>query len=219
MGPAGFRAGGSIKAYAEMVKDMDAGIGKVLRALKAKGLDRSTLVIFTSDNGGERFSFNWPFAGQKMDVQEGGIRVPAIVRWPGVTKPGQLSAQPVITMDWTATMIAAAGAQPDPKYSLDGEDLRSVLSGERAPFDRTFFWRTHRQGGMRSGHWKYIREGNKESLFDLAFDQREQAEFNDSEPETLKSLRRLYKMERGRFAICKALSSSVESSALANDDG
>jgi arylsulfatase A-like enzyme len=189
MGKMGFRAGGSIKAYAEMVKSMDAGIGKVLRALKAKGLDGSTLVIFTSDNGGERFSYNWPFTGQKLDVQEGGVRVPAIVRWPGVTRPGQLSGQPVITMDWTATMIAAAGAKIDPNYALDREDLKSVLSGERVPFDRTFFWRTRRQGGMRSGHWKYIREGDKEFLFDLAFDEREQADFAASGAKKLAELK------------------------------
>ena len=165
--PAGFRAGGSLKVFAEMMKSLDTGVGRVLAALKASGLERNTLVIFTSDNGGERFSFNWPFSGQKMDLREGGVRVPSIVRWPGVTTAGKVSDQPAITMDWTATMIAAAGAKPDAKYPLDGEDLLRVLNSKRPLFDRTFFWRTKRQGATRSGKWKYIREGKNELLFDL----------------------------------------------------
>jgi arylsulfatase A-like enzyme len=182
-GPPGFRAGGSLKIYAEMVKTMDAGIGRVLAALKTAGLEKNTLVIFTSDNGGERFSYNWPFRGQKMELFEGGLRVPAIVRWPGVTPAGRVSDQQVITMDWTATMIAAAGNKPDPKYPLDGEDLAGVLSGRTAQYDRNFFWRTYRQGAMRSGKWKYVREDKKEFLFDLSVDEHEQAEFSAREPD------------------------------------
>lgn len=187
--PAGFRSGGSLKIYGEMMKSLDDGVGKVLAALKSSGLERNTLVIFTSDNGGERFSFNWPFRGQKMDLYEGGVRVPAIVRWPGVVRPGAVTDQPAISMDWTATMIAAAGAGPDWKYPLDGEDLTTFLKGNRPAFDRTFFWRTKRQGGVRSGKWKYIREGKSEFLYDLSVDEHEQAEFGASEPETLSRLR------------------------------
>src|SRR6185503_12786572 len=69
--------GGSLDSYAEMMKSMDAGIGRVLKALASAGLQRNTLVIFTSDNGGERYSYNWPFSFQKMNLWEGGIRVPA----------------------------------------------------------------------------------------------------------------------------------------------
>lgn len=189
-GSAGFRAGGSIKVYAEMVKSMDYGIGQVLGALKAAGLENDTLVIFTSDNGGERFSYNWPFRGQKMDVYEGGVRVPAIVRWPGVQSKPRVTDQPVITMDWTATMISAAGAKPDPRYPLDGEDVRSVLSGKRAAFDRSFFWRTIRQGATRNGKWKYVRDGKNEFLYDLSVDEREQADYAGSEVSTLERLRK-----------------------------
>jgi arylsulfatase A-like enzyme len=188
-GPAGFRAGGSIKIYAEMMKSMDSGIGRVLDALKTSGLDRNTLVIFTSDNGGERFSYNWPFRGQKMDLYEGGVRVPAIVRWPGVSTAGIVSDQPIITMDWTATMIAAAGAKPDAAYPLDGDDLTTLIGGVRKHYDRKFFWRTYRQGASRSGKWKYLREEKKEYLFDLSIDEREQANFADSEASTLARLR------------------------------
>ena len=188
-GPGGFRAGGSLQVYAEMMKSLDAGIGRVLDTLRTAKLEKNTLVIFTSDNGGERFSFNWPFTGQKMDLHEGGVRVPAIVRWPGVTSAGKVSDQPAITMDWSATMIAAAGTRPDPNYALDGEDMKTVLSGKGAPFDRTFYWRTARQGAMRSGKWKYIRDGKNESLHDLSVDQREQAEFSSLQPEQLKQMR------------------------------
>lgn len=188
-GPAGFRAGGSIKIYAEMMKNLDAGIGRVMDALKASGLERNTLVIFTSDNGGERFSYNWPFRGQKMELYEGGIRVPAIVRWPGVTTAGRVTDQPIITMDWTATMIAAAGGKPQADYPLDGRDLADVLRFTQPISDRTFFWRIRRQGAMRSGKWKYLREGKNEFLFDLSVDEREQAEFKAAQPGILERLR------------------------------
>ena len=188
-GYAGFTSGGSLKIYAEMMKSLDTSVGVVLDALKEARLDRNTLVIFTSDNGGERFSFNWPFRGEKFDVYEGGIRVPAIVRWPGVTRPATKSDQPVITMDWTATMIAAAGGKPHPKYPLDGEDITDVLRLRRGGFDRTFFWRTYKQGAMRSGKWKYIRDGKDEFLYDLSADEREQADFKDADPSTLGRLR------------------------------
>ena len=188
----GFTSGGSLKIYAEMMRSLDAGVGKVLAALRSTGLDRNTIVIFTSDNGGERFSFNWPFRGEKFDVYEGGVRVPAIVRWPGVTRPGTKSDQPVITMDWTATMIAASGGNPDPNYALDGIDVADVLRSKRPIFDRTFFWRTYKQGGMRSGKWKYVREGKSEFLFDLSVDEREQADFATSEPARLSEMKRQF---------------------------
>ncbi len=193
VGPVGFSAGGSLKIYAEMMKNLDASVGKVMTELKAAGLEKNTLVIMTSDNGGERFSFNWPFTGQKSDLREGGIRVPAIVRWPGMTAAGTTSDQPVITMDWTATMIAAAGKRPDPKYALDGEDITQVFSTRRPVFERTFFWRTRRQVAVRRGNWKYLREGTNEFLFDLSVDQREQADFKEKEPSILGDLRSEFK--------------------------
>lgn len=189
LGPVVFRSGGSLKVYAEMMKSLDDGIGKVLAALKSTGLERNTIVIFTSDNGGERFSYNWPFSGQKLDVREGGVRVPGIIRWPGVTAPGSVSNQPIITMDWTATMIAAAGAKPHNDYPLDGEDLKTVLNGKRALYDRIFFWRTRTKGAVRSGKWKYVREEKNEFLFDLSIDEREQANYKDNEPGIFERLR------------------------------
>ncbi len=75
-------------------------------------------MIFTSDNGGERYSFNWPFSFQKFYLWEGGIRVPAIVRWPGVIPAGRVTDQAVITMDWTATILAVTGTSPDRRSRL-----------------------------------------------------------------------------------------------------
>jgi len=189
-GGADYVSGGSLKVYGEMMRNLDTGIGKVLAALREAGLENNTLVIFTSDNGGERFSYNWPFRGQKQTVFEGGIRVPAIVRWPGVTRPGVVSNHPVITMDWTATMIAAAGARPHPNYPLDGEDQLAILSGRESVADRTFFWRIRSQGAMRSGKWKYGRSGTTELLFDLSVDEHEQADFGQAQPQVLERLRR-----------------------------
>lgn len=186
-------SGGSLKVYGEMVRSLDAGIQRVLSALRETGLEKNTIVIFTSDNGGERFSYNWPFRGQKLTVFEGGVRVPAIVRWPSVTRPGSKTDHPVITMDWTATMIAAAGGKPDPKYPLDGEDQFAVLRGQTSNNDRTFFWRIRSQGGMRSGRWKYVRTGTTEALYDLSFDEHEQAGFSDKEPKTLTDLSNKFK--------------------------
>ena len=152
-------------------------------------LDRNTLVIFTSDNGGERSSFNWPFSFQKMHLWEGGLRVPAIVRWPGVVPAGRSTDQPAITMDWTATILAAGGATADPSYPLDGEDLMPVCSGARAPYDRTFFWRTVLRDAARVGAWKYLKESGNEHLFDVVRDPGEKNDLRAAHPEVFDRLK------------------------------
>ena len=162
--------GGSLDAYAKMMRSLDAGIGRVLAALKSARLESDTLVIFTSDNGGERYSYQWPFSFQKLYLNEGGIRVPAIVRWPGVVAPNGVTDQAAITMDWTATILAAAGAAPDPNYPLDGESLLATLRGERDPYERALFWRTRTREGARIGNWKYVKDGDAEHLYDLGVD-------------------------------------------------
>jgi arylsulfatase A-like enzyme len=169
-GPGPMYSGGSLGRYAEMMRSMDAGIGRVLAALRRARLERDTLVIFTSDNGGERYSFNWPFSFQKLYLFEGGIRVPAIVRWPGVVAAGSNTEQAAVTMDWTATILAAAGAQVDAAQPLDGESLLPVLRGERSVYDRALFWRTRTRAAARIGRWKYVQEGNVEHLYDLGVD-------------------------------------------------
>jgi arylsulfatase A-like enzyme len=180
--------GGSLKLYAEMMHSLDDGVGRVLQALKNARLDNDTLVIFTSDNGGERFSYEWPFSGKKGDLLEGGIRVPAIVRWAGVTPANQVSRQMAITMDWTATILAATGTTPAAGHPLDGIDLLPVITGQRPPQERTFFWRISDQDAVRQGKWKYLRNGEKRYLFDLTADEREQANFGTKQPAVLERL-------------------------------
>lgn len=192
-GYAGVTAGGSLKVYAEMMRSLDEGVGRVLRALDASGQARRTLVVFTSDNGGERFSFNWPFRGAKFELLEGGLRVPAFARWPGRLPANRTSPQVSITMDWTATILAAAGAAADPAYPLDGQDLLPVLAGARRPFERALFWRHAGNAAARSGGWKYLRLGEKsEFLYDLSADEREQADLREARPEVFERLRAEY---------------------------
>jgi arylsulfatase A-like enzyme len=168
-----FRGGGSLKVYAEMMRSLDEGVGRVLRALRDAGKARDTLVIFTSDNGGERFSYNWPFTGEKFDLHEGGIRVPALVRLPGAAGVGRVTDQAAITMDWTATILAATDTPPDPRYKLDGVDLLPHLRGARPRFERTLFWRNAAQSAVRHGDLKYLNDGSVEYLFDVVRDERE----------------------------------------------
>ena len=186
--PQKMAVGGSLQLYAEMMRSLDEGVGRVMKALKASGIDGNTLVIFTSDNGGERFSYQWPFSGDKGELLEGGIRVPAIVRWPGVVPANRISKQMSITMDWTATILAAGQTQPAREYPLDGIDLLPIIKRTRPEFDRTFFWRIYEQQAVRKGNWKYFNDGERRKLFDLSADQREQADFSSRNPEMLKSL-------------------------------
>jgi arylsulfatase A-like enzyme len=180
-------AGGSLKVYAEMMKSLDDGVGRVMQSLRAAGIDRKTLVIFTSDNGGERFSYLWPFSGRKGDLLEGGIRVPAIIRWPGVVPDNRVTPQMAITMDWTATMLASAKVETS-AGAFDGIDLLPLLKGASQVTDRTFFWRIYARDAVREGKWKYVRDGEVRKLFDLSVDQREQADLSRKHPEVLQRL-------------------------------
>ena len=182
--------GGSLETYQEMVEDLDRSIGKVLAALKKSGQLDNTLVFFASDNGGERFSYFWPFSGGKGDVQEGGIRVATILSWPGRLKKRQVSDTPAVTMDWTATFLELAGAEPDPDYPLDGVSLADHLfHGKRAP-ERDLFWRMRGQRALRRGDLKYLRlSDGADHLFDLGVDVREQANLAAKRPSDLAALR------------------------------
>jgi arylsulfatase A-like enzyme len=186
--------GGSVQTYATMVRQMDEGIGRVLEAIRATGADENTLVVFTSDNGGERFSDTWPLLGKKMDLLEGGIRVPYIVRWPARVKPGGSTAQLAITMDWMPTFLAAAGAGADPRYPLDGMDLLPILSDPATTVERELFWRMkfRDQKAMRSGDWKYLSIEGYEYLFNLSQDERERANVAKRQPQKLLELKKKY---------------------------
>jgi len=171
-----YRAGGSTAKYAGMVQNLDTNIGRVLKALKEEDLDKSTVIIFTSDNGGEKFSDMGPLQGRKGSLYEGGIRVPAAVRWPGVIVSNSISDQAVITMDWTATMLGLAKAEVPNDIKYDGIDLTSHLNGEKPPIPREFFWRFGKQGAenfqnaYRSNVWKYLKTKDVEFLFDVKND-------------------------------------------------
>jgi len=172
--------GGTQKTYGRMVQSLDVNIGRVLQALDVHGLAANTVVIFTSDNGGERFSKTWPFTGMKQELLEGGLRIPAIVRWPGHIAAGSVSDQAMITMDWMPTLLAIGGTPPDPAYPPDGEDLAPVLMGT-APHPRKFYWRykSGSQRAIREADWKYLRIAGNEFLFDVQRDPRERANLRD----------------------------------------
>ena len=186
--------GGSVAAYRQMIHHMDEGIGRILSTLKKLKIEKDTLVVFTSDNGGERYSDTWPLVGKKMDLLEGGIRVPYIVRWPAVVKKGGTTAQHAITMDWVATILEAAGVGPHPDYPLDGKSLLSVLRSPSRTFKRDLFWKMlyRNQKAARSGDWKYLSVEGDEFLFNLAKDERERANYARREPKRFAALKEKY---------------------------
>jgi arylsulfatase A-like enzyme len=186
--------GGSLATYLEMVRIMDEGIGRILAELKKLKLEKNTVVVFTSDNGGERYADTWPLVGKKMDLLEGGIRVPYIVRWPALVKPGGVTAQQAVTMDWVATLLDAAGVQPHPDYPLDGRSLLKVLKNPKKTFARELYWKMlfREQKALRAGDWKYFSVEGNEFLFNLAKDERERANYALREPKVLASLKEKY---------------------------
>jgi arylsulfatase A-like enzyme len=186
--------GGSTRIYGEMMQILDSGIGRVIAAVQNTADERQSFVIFTSDNGGERFSKIWPFVGRKFDLLEGGLRVPQICWWPGRVLAGKATDQVCITMDLTATCLAAAGVAAAPDYPLDGRDLLPVLTGQIPPIERTLYWRmgNRRQRAVRRGDWKYLKVADREFLFDLAYDPRERGNLARKEPVLLDELRALW---------------------------
>jgi arylsulfatase A-like enzyme len=156
---------------------MDLQIGRVLQALDANGLTDDTIVIFTSDNGGERFSDTWPFTGIKTELLEGGLRVPGLICWPARIPAGGVSDQVAITMDWFATLLDAAGVAPERDHLPDGISLLPVLTGKGGPVPRKLFWRyrMNRQRAMRDGDFKYLKIRDNTYLFNVVDDPRERA--------------------------------------------
>jgi arylsulfatase A-like enzyme len=187
-------AGGNIHVYRRMIHHMDEGICWIVEALRRNGQLDNTLIVFTSDNGGERFSDNWPLVGGKMDLTEGGIRVPWIAHWPAVIAPGSQSRQLCMTMDWSATMLDAAGVAAHPDYPLDGVSLLPVLRDAGHSFERPLHWRMNHRGqrALRQGNWKYLRVDGHDYLFDIPQDERERANQGKREPERLERMRQAW---------------------------
>jgi arylsulfatase A-like enzyme len=186
--------GGSVKIYQKMIHHMDEGIGKIMSELKRLGIDDNTLVVFTSDNGGERFSDSWPLVGGKMDLTEGGIRVPYIVRWPLVVPADQTSYQLAMTMDWMPTILDAAQAQANPDFPLDGISLLPQLKNPAVQVERQLHWRMkHReQKAFRTGSWKYLSVDGNEYLFNVDVDARERANQAEKQPAKMNEMRSLF---------------------------
>ncbi len=165
---------GDRRIYAAMLEKADEGVGMLLAELAKIGQLDNTLFVLSSDNGGERFSDSGPLFNHKTTLWEGGIRVPAIMRWPARLPKGKVVKQAGITMDLTATFAAVAGAKAAEGYAFDGINLLPILTGAQPEQTRTFYWRINRadrkQKAIRHGQWKYVQEGAVEMLFDLSKD-------------------------------------------------
>ena len=183
--------------YAAMVERVDAGVGRILGALDRLGLRENTIVIFTNDNGGEWLSRNAPLFHTKFTVWEGGLRVPAIVRWPGVIRAGTVSQQVGITMDLTRSILAAARAPLPADLTLDGVDILAILAGRAPERERTLYWRIlhppRRQSAIRSGDWKMVFDSGIPMLFDLKNDIGERENLVARNPVIAKRLYELYR--------------------------
>jgi arylsulfatase A-like enzyme len=181
--------------YVRMLERADQGVGEVLAALDRLGLARNTLVIFTNDNGGEWLSRNAPLFHRKGTLWEGGIRVPLILRWPGVLPARKTSRQVAITMDLTASILAATGTKAPEGYRPDGIDILPMLRGERPLLERQLFWRIARparqQRAVRSGAWKLMVDGGQYLLFDLDQDPGERNDLAARRPNLVVRLKQL----------------------------
>ncbi|HYF33647.1 MAG TPA: sulfatase [Prosthecobacter sp.] len=185
---------GSRAIYKAMLERVDTGIGMILAELERQGIGDNTLIVFSSDNGGERYASNAPLFHHKQTVWEGGIRVPCVMRWPARLPKGRVTEQMAITMDLHATFLAAAGAPLPQDKPLDGIDLLPLLTGAQPPVDRTFYWRIDRtnrkQKAIRHGHWKYVNDGNSmDLLFDLKTDIGERHNLGYQNPDVLADLK------------------------------
>jgi arylsulfatase A-like enzyme len=186
-------------AYGDVIEQLDATVGDLMQALRQLGVDQNTLVIFTSDNGpvvppGSA----GPFSGGKFSCEEGGVRVPGIMRWPARIRPGRVVDELVSTLDLFPTFVALTGATLPPR-PMDGQDISRLVTGE---VDRIggpgidggreiVFAGADGPAGLRSGKWKYLRPGlwsGGITLFDLDADPREQIDLSRSRPDLVKQL-------------------------------
>ncbi len=178
--------------YVRILERADQGVGQILAALERRGLTRDTLVIFTNDNGGEWLSRNAPLFHRKQTLWEGGIRVPAILKWPGRIPAGQVSGQVGIVMDLTATILAATGSPVPAEARLEGIDLLPLLQRGQARAERTLFFRytlpTRRQRAVRQGDWKLMIDGPNTMLFNVAADAGERSDLASQRQDVVRRL-------------------------------
>lgn len=188
--------------YAAMIDRLDAAIGRVVKTLDDEGLADNTIVVFTSDNGatfetgnkGTSYfhDSNRPFRGQKRSLEEGGIREPAFVRWPGRVRAGARSQIPIHNTDLFPTFLAAAGGRPDPAWKVDGMNVLDVWAGKANAPERTLFWELQAEGGdmyaaMR-GDFKLLVMGDNKFLYNVKEDPEERRTLGGAYPDVLKQL-------------------------------
>ena len=187
--------GGSKDKYAAMMKSLDDAVGRIMKAIDDAHMTKNTVVIFTSDNGGEEFSDMGVYKGMKQQLWDGGIRVPAFVRWSGIIPANTSTQQTAITMDWTSTILAIAQAKPDPAFPLDGINLLPVCTGKKKTIDRTFYWRLFqdsKEKAIRDGNWKYLLTEEGEFLFNLFNDPGEKNNLKATNPSLFQTLKQKY---------------------------
>ncbi|QGJ71133.1 N-acetylgalactosamine 6-sulfate sulfatase [Planctomycetales bacterium 10988] len=196
--------------YAAMVASLDQSVGAILEQLDESGIADNTIVVFVSDNGGlterykvhDDFTENLPLRRGKGSAYEGGVRVPMAVRWPGVTKPGSVCDEPVMTIDFYPTFMEAAkvSSENQAQDPIDGVSLLPLLKKPKATIDRNLYWHHphyHAGGGddgpytaVRSGRWRLIEfhEGNRIELYDLKKDIGETKNLASEMPEKVEAL-------------------------------
>jgi arylsulfatase A-like enzyme len=197
---------GTRRTYAGMCAAMDEAVGQVLAALDEKNIRDNTLIIFSSDNGGNGVGKNRPLRAGKSTIYEGGVRVCACVNWPGRIPAGAVINEPLHAVDWFPTLVKLAGGSLDQKLPLDGLDIWPVLTqGAKSPHDALLLCGTVPQRvAIRAGDWKLLLNakekdaeeapadepgGNKVELYNLATDIGEQKNLAVEQPEKVKELR------------------------------
>ncbi len=189
------------EVYISMIEQMDRRIGDLLDVLQEQGFADNTVVFFAGDNGGTASARNAPFSGIKGTTMEGGIRVPAIVRWPGKIAPGSESHQPCLTFDFTKSIATLAGVSPAADQPFEGIDIVRHVVDHKPVLPRTLFWRKPRGStiwtGVREGDWKYVgcRKGEqlREHLFNLADDLAELHDLKLQQSQRFDALRAKYR--------------------------
>ena len=181
--------------YVAMVERVDLGVGEILRTLERRGLSNNTIVIFTNDNGGEWLSRNAPLFSRKLTVWEGGIRVPALVRWPGRIPAGRVSDQVGITMDLSASILAVTNTPVPADARLEGVNLFPILEGRAPEVERTLFWRTNvgnrTQRAVRNGDWKVVVDATHVMVFNVRSDIGERNDLANQRQDIARRLRPL----------------------------
>ncbi len=180
--------------YLAMIAALDESVGKLLECLKKEGLDKNTVVVFMSDNGGT--NGNAPLRSNKGSTYEGGIREPMIISWPGVTKPGSKCSVPVISMDFFPTFVEIGGGDPDKSTAVDGLSLVKLLKGGRRLDREALYWHfPHRgnigsSGAIRKGKYKLIEKfrTGKLELYDLSKDIGEKNDLSEELPKIVNEL-------------------------------